>query len=106
MPLYVQWNLSIAATLGEQHYGRYTGVAFVEGFLVYVSSVQTRACGRYIAVGCCSGVVVKRSFTVFYSYRHNLLPLLGPGQPPPGVRRGRGQTDPGLAQPPREAGPP
>ncbi len=26
--LYMQWNLFIAATLGEQHVGRYIGVAF------------------------------------------------------------------------------
>ena len=34
----LQWNPSIAATLGERHYGRYTGVVFVEGF--WVLSVQ------------------------------------------------------------------
>ena len=27
----VQWNPSIAATLGEQHSGRYIGVACIEG---------------------------------------------------------------------------
>ncbi len=27
----MQWNLSIAATLGEQHFGRHIGVAFIEG---------------------------------------------------------------------------
>ena len=27
-------NLSITATIGEQHYGHYMGVAFVEGFCV------------------------------------------------------------------------
>ncbi len=31
MFVHVQWNLSIAATLGEQHFGRYIGVAFIEG---------------------------------------------------------------------------
>ena len=30
----VQWNPSITATIGEQHDGRYTGVAVVEGFCV------------------------------------------------------------------------
>ena len=30
--LYLQWNPSITATIGEQHDGRYTGVAVVEGF--------------------------------------------------------------------------
>ncbi len=29
--IHVQWNPSIAATLGEQHFGPYTGVAFIEG---------------------------------------------------------------------------
>ena len=28
----LQWNFSIAATLGERHYGRYTGVAVLQGF--------------------------------------------------------------------------
>ncbi len=27
----IQWNPSIAATLGEQNVGRYIGVAFIEG---------------------------------------------------------------------------
>ncbi len=27
----LQWNPSIAATLGEQNFGRYIGVAFIEG---------------------------------------------------------------------------
>ena len=30
----IQWNPSIMATIGEQHDGRYTGVAVVEGFCV------------------------------------------------------------------------
>ena len=30
----LQWNPSIAATLGERHFGRYNEVAFVEGFWV------------------------------------------------------------------------
>ena len=30
----VQWNPSIAATVGEWHFGCYTEVAFVEGFRV------------------------------------------------------------------------
>ena len=32
---------------------------------VYVSSIQTRAFGRYIEGGCCTGVAVKRGSTVF-----------------------------------------
>ena len=31
MYLAIQWNPSIAATLGEQNFGRYIGVAFIEG---------------------------------------------------------------------------
>ncbi len=27
----IQWNPSITATLGEQNFGRYIGVAFIEG---------------------------------------------------------------------------
>ncbi len=27
----IQWNPSIAAILGEQHFGRYIGVGFIEG---------------------------------------------------------------------------
>ena len=33
----IQWNLSIAATLGERHYGCYTGVAALQGFGYYVT---------------------------------------------------------------------
>ncbi len=31
---YMQWNPSIAATLGEQNVGRYIGVAFIEGLFL------------------------------------------------------------------------
>ncbi len=44
------------ATLGEQHFGRYIGVAFIEGlFIVHLGPV---------AVGLYSGVAVKRGSTV------------------------------------------
>ena len=33
---YIQWNPSIAATVGEWHFGCYTEVAVVEGFRVVV----------------------------------------------------------------------
>ena len=33
----IQRNLSIAATLLEQHYDRYTGVAALQGFVYYGS---------------------------------------------------------------------
>ncbi len=62
---HIQWNPSIAATLGEQHFGRYIGVAFIEGlFLCTNCSFGTWVPGRYIAVGLYSGVAVKRGSTV------------------------------------------
>ncbi len=36
----VQWNPSIAASLGEQHFGRYIGVAFIEGLFWYTKTVH------------------------------------------------------------------
>ena len=33
----LQWNLSIVATLGEQHDGHYMGVAVLQGFGYYGS---------------------------------------------------------------------
>ena len=38
---------------------------------VYVSSIQTRAFGRYIEGGCCTGVAVKRGSTVPLDPLHN-----------------------------------
>ncbi len=61
----IQWNPSIAATLGEQHFGRYIGVAFIEGLFCTNCSFGTWVPGRYIAVGLYSGVAVKRGSTVF-----------------------------------------
>ncbi len=58
----VQWNPSIAATLGEQHFGHYIGVAFIEG--LFCTSFGTWVPGRYIAVGLYSGVAVKRGSTL------------------------------------------
>ena len=51
---------------------------------VYVSSIRTRAFGRYIEGGCCTGVAVKRGSTVYVrkymctstSYRSCSLPVL------------------------------
>ncbi len=35
--IHVQWNPSIAATLGEQNLGRYIGAAFIEGlFCIHI----------------------------------------------------------------------
>ena len=60
----VQWNLSVAATLGERHYGCYTGVAFVEVFFKSMYKFNPdQSCYNIIAVGCCSGVAVKRDST-------------------------------------------
>ena len=52
----IQWNPSIAATLGEQHFGRYIGVVFIEGLFCTNCSFGTWVPGRYIAVGLYSGV--------------------------------------------------
>ena len=63
----LQWNPSTAATLGEQHFGRYVGVAFIEVIEVVLyttCSFGTWVPGRYIAVGLYSGVAVKRGSTV------------------------------------------
>ncbi len=62
----LQWNPSIAATLGEQHFGRYIGVAFIEALFC----TQTVHLGPgFLAViqyrgGLYSGVAVKRVSTV------------------------------------------
>ena len=63
--------------ISQLTFGRYTidrlwlyGVArwpFFRGSVtveVYVSSIRTRAFGRYIESGCCTGVAVKRGSTV------------------------------------------
>ncbi len=56
----IQWNPSIAATLGEQNVGRYIGVAFIEGlFCTQSCSFGTWVPGRY------TEVAVKRGSTVF-----------------------------------------
>ncbi len=45
--IYLQWNPSIAATLGEQDIGSYIGVAFIEGLFC----TQTVHLGpRFLAV--------------------------------------------------------
>ncbi len=51
-----QWNPSIAATLGEQHFGRYIGVAFIEGLFLYTNcSFGTWVPGRYTEVAFIQG---------------------------------------------------
>ena len=37
---------------------------------MYLNSVRNRACGCYIADGCCSGVAVKRGSTVVQNLIH------------------------------------
>ncbi len=65
----VQWNTSIAATLGEQHSGRYIGVAFIEGLFSQTVHLGPGclAVVLYCIVGFCSGVAVKRGSTVVSS---------------------------------------
>ena len=74
----VQWNPSIAATLGEQHFGRYTGVAFIEGLFCTQTVCLGPGClrGRYIAVGLYSGVAVKRGSTVLGAKHSIIMRLL------------------------------
>ncbi len=54
--LHIQWNPSIAATLGEQHFGHYVRVAFIER--LFCTQTVHLGPGRYIAVGLNSGVAV------------------------------------------------
>ncbi len=57
----IQWNPFIAATSGEQHFGPYTEVAFIERLFLYTNcSFGTLVPGRYITVGLYSGVAFKR----------------------------------------------
>ncbi len=63
----MQWNPSITDTFGEQCFGLYTEVAFVERlFCMYTNcSFGTWVPGRYIAIGLYSEAVVNRGSTVF-----------------------------------------
>ena len=70
--LRVQWNPSLAATLGEQHFGRYIGEAFIEGLFVYTNySFRTWVPGRYIAVGLIQGWPIRG--VPLYSVQTRLL---------------------------------
>ena len=64
-PLYggnFQWNKSVGErTFGVARWPFFRGSVTVD---VYVSSIRTRAFGRYIEGGCCTGVAVKRGSTV------------------------------------------
>ena len=59
--LQLQWNPSITGTFGEQCFGLYTEVAFVER--LFCTQTGTWVPGRYIAVGLYSEVVVNRGST-------------------------------------------
>ncbi len=62
----IQWNPSIAATLGEEHVGHYIGVAFIEGLFctqINCSFWDLDSWPLYRG-GLYSGVAVKRGSTV------------------------------------------
>ena len=48
---HIQWNPSIVATLGEQHFGRYIGVAFIEGLFGTQTVHLGPGCLAFIEVG-------------------------------------------------------
>ncbi len=58
----LQWNPSITDTFGEQHFGPYVEMAFIEG--LFCTQTVHLGPGLYIVVGLYSGVAVKRSSTV------------------------------------------
>ncbi len=64
----IQWNPSIAATLGEQHFGRYIGVvAFIEGLFCTQTVHLGPGCLAVISqlAFIHAGVAVKRGSTVW-----------------------------------------
>ena len=63
---YMQWNPTITDTFGEQYYGLYTEVAFVERLFCMQTVHLGPGClpGRYIAAGLYSEVVVNRGSTL------------------------------------------
>ncbi len=69
----LQWNPSITDIFGEQCFGLYTEVAFVERLFC---SFGTWVPGRYIAAGLYSEVVVNRGSTVIDSNPYALMTLL------------------------------
>ena len=58
---YVSWETNIWPLYGIARWPFFRGSVTVE---VYVSSIRTRAFGRYTADGCCTGVAVKRGSPV------------------------------------------
>ncbi len=71
--MHVQWNLSIAATIGEQHFGCYIGVAFIEG--LFCTQTVHLGPGFLAVIQRClySGVAVKRDSTVVPWYHGHVL---------------------------------
>ena len=65
-PTVIQWDAFITDTFGEHSFGRYTEVAVVEGLFCVIWHGPCVP-GHYIAVGCSSGVAVKRGSTVAYN---------------------------------------
>ncbi len=63
----LQWNPSIAATLnlGEQHFGRYIGVAFIEGLFCTQLFIWDLGSWPLYRGGLYSGVAIKRGSTVY-----------------------------------------
>ncbi len=59
----LQWNPSIAATLGEQNFGCYIGVAFIEG--LFCTQTVRLIPGFLAVIQRWSGVAVKRGSTVY-----------------------------------------
>ncbi len=59
--LHVQWNPSIAATLGEHNFGRYIGLAFIE--VLFCTQIVHLGPG-FLAVVHYSGAAVKSGSTV------------------------------------------
>ena len=57
----VSWGTNIWPLYGVAGWPFFRGSVTVE---VYVSSIRTRAFGRYIEGGCCRGVTVMRGSTV------------------------------------------
>ncbi len=51
----LQWNPSIAATLGEQNVDLYIGVAFIEGLFVHKVFIWDRVPGCYTEVAFIQG---------------------------------------------------
>ena len=64
----LQWNPSIAATLGGKHFGRYIGVAFIEG--VHNRSFGTWVPGRYTEVAFIQGWPL-RGVPLYYHSDYN-----------------------------------